>query len=94
MPSDDHYATNVPNSEDSSLHPAEAFNGPREEVGEKIKAKREDLLCTEQGKAMTHQCGPRVGLRNTIKCASRLYGGYSEVGTRVLVLYGTVWWVL
>eukprot|EP00731_Ephydatia_muelleri_P030247 Em0021g770a len=52
IPSDDHYATNVPNNEDSTFvapPPVEAYSGgPREEVGEKIKAKREDLLCTEQ----------------------------------------------
>lgn len=50
VPSDDHYATNVPNEDSTFMVPApmEAYNGPREEVGEKIKAKREDLLCAEQ----------------------------------------------
>ena len=58
IPSDDHYATNVPNNEDSTFvapPPVEAYSGgPREEVGEKIKAKREDLLCTEQGRLQTN----------------------------------------
>ena len=49
VPSDDHYATNVPNDVVMALPPMEACGGVREEVGEKIKAKREDLLCTEQG---------------------------------------------